>query len=80
MLKEKNEKYYSILDGAGAVFAKLGFYKSTISQIATEAGVADGTIYLYFKNKDDILYQFIRFKTGNVFEKMRKAVSESDGA
>ena len=80
MLKEKNEKYYSILDGAGAVFARLGFYKSTISQIAAEAGVADGTIYLYFKNKDDILYQFIRFKTGIVFEKMRRAVNEGNGA
>lgn len=80
MLKEKSEKYYSILDSAGAVFARQGFYKSTISQIAAEAGIADGTIYLYFKNKDDILYQFMRFKTGNVFEKMRKAVKEGEGA
>jgi TetR/AcrR family fatty acid metabolism transcriptional regulator len=63
-----------MLNAAGAVFARLGFFKSTISQIAAEAGVADGTIYLYFKNKDDILYQFISVKTKLVFEKMRKAV------
>ena len=55
--KNKSEKYNKILSSAGAVFAEYGFYKATISQIATKAGVADGTLYLYFKNKDDILYQ-----------------------
>jgi TetR/AcrR family fatty acid metabolism transcriptional regulator len=78
--KEKSEKYSSILEGAGAVFARLGFYKATISQIAQEAGVADGTIYLYFKNKDDILYQYIQFKTGAFFEKMRSSVDAAEGA
>lgn len=72
--KVKPDKYYSILNAAGAVFARHGFFKSTISQIAAEAGVADGTIYLYFKNKDDILYQFISVRTDGVFEKMRGAV------
>lgn len=78
--KDKTDKYYSILESAGTVFARLGFYKSTISQIASEAGVADGTIYLYFKNKDDILYQFLQFKTTAFFEKMRQAVDKCDSA
>jgi len=77
---DKTDKYYSMLKAAGAVFARQGFYKATISQIAARAGVADGTIYLYFKNKDDILYQFIKFKTRTVFEKMRQAVEKSDNA
>lgn len=80
MQKEKSDKYYAILESAGAVFARLGFYKSTISQIAAEAGVADGTIYLYFKNKDDILYQFLQFKTTVFFAKMRQAVDQSGSA
>lgn len=80
MQKNKSEKYHKILDSAGAVFAELGFYKATISQIAAEAGVADGTLYLYFKNKDDILYQFISFKTESVFEKMNQAVAAGDNA
>lgn len=80
MQKEKTDKYYAILESAGSVFARLGFYKSTISQIAAEAGVADGTIYLYFKNKDDILYQFLQFKTTVFFEKMRQAVDQSETA
>ena len=59
---------------------KLGFHKATISQIAQEAGVADGTIYLYFKNKDDILYQYIQFKTTAFFEKTRIKVDATEGA
>ena len=47
------------MEAAINVFAKQGFYQSTIAQVAKEAGVADGTIYLYFKSKDDILIQFL---------------------
>jgi TetR/AcrR family fatty acid metabolism transcriptional regulator len=49
---------------------------STISQIAKEAKVADGTIYLYFKNKDDILAQFYKFKTKQIFERFRGEVEK----
>jgi TetR/AcrR family fatty acid metabolism transcriptional regulator len=74
---EKNDKYHQILEAAVRVFARQGFHQSTVSQIAKEAGVADGTIYLYFKNKDDILVQFFSFRTQQVFESFREAV---DGA
>lgn len=80
MQKNKSEKYQNILNSAGAVFAEHGFYKATISQIAAQAGVADGTLYLYFKNKDDILYQFIQYKTELVFRKMRSAVEKGKNA
>ena len=49
------EKYQRILDAAVAVFAERGFHSSRVSDIATRADVADGTIYLYFKNKEEIL-------------------------
>jgi TetR/AcrR family fatty acid metabolism transcriptional regulator len=78
--KSKSEKYHKILNSAGAVFAEHGFYKATISQIAARAGVADGTLYLYFKNKDDILYQYLSFKIGLVFEKMNAAVAKGTDA
>ena len=78
--KNKTEKYHKILNSAGAVFAARGFHKATISQIASEAGVADGTLYLYFKNKDDILFQFITFKTQVVFEQMNAAVKSGRNA
>jgi len=78
--KSKSQKYHKILNSAGAVFAEHGFYKATISQIAARAGVADGTLYLYFKNKDDILYQYLSFKTDVVFKKMNAAVTNGTDA
>ncbi|MBW1693549.1 MAG: TetR/AcrR family transcriptional regulator [Deltaproteobacteria bacterium] len=79
LTKEKNnEKYHRILEAAVKVFADQGFFQSTVSQIAKEAGVADGTIYLYFKNKDDILVQFFSYKTKQVFARFREEVDKAD--
>jgi TetR/AcrR family fatty acid metabolism transcriptional regulator len=44
-----------ILQAAVRVFAKKGFYATRVSEVARAAGVADGTIYLYFKSKDQLL-------------------------
>jgi TetR/AcrR family transcriptional regulator, fatty acid metabolism regulator protein len=49
------DKRERILDAAERVFAQRGFFAARVQEIAREAGVADGTIYLYFKNKDDLL-------------------------
>ena len=62
------------------MFAEQGFFQSTISQIARMAQVADGTIYLYFKNKDDILVQFFSYKTAQVFERFRRSVDRAETA
>ncbi|MBW2443608.1 MAG: TetR/AcrR family transcriptional regulator [Deltaproteobacteria bacterium] len=78
--KEKNNKYHLILEAAIKVFARQGFYQSTVAQIAREAGVADGTIYLYFKNKDDILVQFFNYRTKQVFDGFRAAVDQADNS
>ena len=69
-----------ILEAAIKVFARQGFYQSTVAQIAREAGVADGTIYLYFKNKDDILVQFFNYRTKQVFDRFRAAVNQADNS
>jgi TetR/AcrR family fatty acid metabolism transcriptional regulator len=52
---DRAKKRERILRAAVRVFSRSGFYVSRVSQIAKAAGVADGTIYLYFRNKDDIL-------------------------
>jgi TetR/AcrR family fatty acid metabolism transcriptional regulator len=49
------DKSLRIMEAATRVFAKKGFYNATISDVAKVAEVAEGTIYLYFKNKDDLL-------------------------
>ncbi len=74
---EKNNKYHQILEAAVKVFARQGFHQSTVAQIAREARVADGTIYLYFKNKDDILVQFFSFRAKQIFESFRKEVDRA---
>jgi len=50
------DKREAILRAAIKVFASKGFFNSKVADIAGEAGVADGTVYLYFKSKDDILH------------------------
>lgn len=54
-----SDKYKRILDAAIEVIAEKGFFHSRVSEIANRAGVADGTIYLYFKNKDELLMSAI---------------------
>ena len=75
--KNRSSKYHRILEAAVKVFARQGFRQSTISQVAREAGVADGTIYLYFKNKDDILVQFFEYKARQVFGCFRQEVDRA---
>jgi len=77
---EKNHKYHQILEAAVKVFARQGFHQATVAQIAKEAGVADGTIYLYFKNKDDILVQFFSFRAKQVFESFREEVDRAQNS
>lgn len=53
--RRSSDKYDAILRAATKVFARNGFFNSKVADVAGEAGIADGTVYLYFKNKDDIL-------------------------
>src|SRR5512144_3140278 len=50
------DKGAAILRAAIRVFANNGYFNSKVADIASAAGVADGTVYLYFKNKEDILH------------------------
>src|SRR5579859_2577292 len=51
----RGDKRERILDAAVRVFASRGFHATRVSDVASAAGVADGTIYLYFKSKDALL-------------------------
>lgn len=61
-LKRNKPKYKQIIDAAVVVIAENGYHQAQVSKIAKQAGVADGTIYLYFKNKEDILISVFREK------------------
>ena len=51
----EGDKRRRIIDAAVHVFSERGFFNSRVNDVADAAGVAGGTIYLYFKNKDDLL-------------------------
>ncbi|MFZ1729339.1 MAG: TetR/AcrR family transcriptional regulator [Bacteroidota bacterium] len=56
MRTRSGDKERSIANAAVKVFARDGFHGAKISRIAEEAGVATGSVYLYFKNKESILH------------------------
>ena len=70
VMKDEN-KHQKILHAAIKVFSEKGFYNSRVSEIAKEAEVADGTIYLYFKNKDDILISLFEEEFGKFVQNMQ---------
>lgn len=59
-------KYEAILQAAVRVMATSGYHGAQVARIAREAGVADGTVYLYFKNKEDILVSILRETIGQI--------------
>lgn len=73
-------KYKQIIEAAVEVIAENGYHNSQVSKIAKKANVADGTIYLYFKNKEDILVSVFKEKMGLFIEKTIQAISEKNSA
>ncbi len=66
------DKHEAILRAAIRVFAHNGYFNSKVADIASAAGVADGTVYLYFKSKEEILH--------SIFDRsVEKAVAEARG-
>lgn len=72
----QDDKRRRILDAAVVVFARSGFYTSKVADVAREAGVADGTIYLYFKNKEDLLIQVFMDTMDRVLERQHEVLSQ----
>lgn len=79
-LKQKRPKYMQIIDAAVVVIAENGYHQSQVSKIAKQAGVADGTIYLYFKNKEDILISLFKEKMGQFIERMENDIQKKPSA
>ncbi len=75
LLKRNKPKYKQIIDAAVIVIAENGYHQAQVSKIAKQAGVADGTIYLYFKNKEDILISLFREKMGLFVEKTKEVLA-----
>jgi len=79
-MAKRNHKKELIIDAAIQVFAEKGFYLAKVADVARKAGVADGTIYLYFKNKDDILISLFETKMEEILNRFRSIVESGESA
>ncbi|MEK4304982.1 MULTISPECIES: TetR/AcrR family transcriptional regulator [Oceanobacillus] len=79
-MNNQKPKYHQIIEAAVKVIAENGYHGSQVSKIAKEANVADGTIYLYFKNKEHILVSLFEVKMGEFINQIAKAIEENDSA
>src|SRR5690625_7579997 len=79
-MKKNKPKYKQIIEAAVVVIAENGYHNSQVYKIAKKAGVADGTIYLYFKNKEDILVSVFEEKMGQFIDKIVHAIKEQKTA
>ncbi len=74
----RNGKHEAILRAAAKVIAQSGYFNAKVSDIARTAGVADGTVYLYFKNKEDLLTSIFGWAMGEFMTRARRELSEID--
>jgi len=71
-----DERKLQILQCAKKLFSKNGYYETQISDIVDEAGIARGTIYQYFKNKDEIFATLFE----NFYKKWERMISETESS
>jgi TetR/AcrR family fatty acid metabolism transcriptional regulator len=76
--KKTADKRTVILDAALNTFVKRGFTETKVAEIASEAGVAEGTLYNYFQNKEDLLLALFDEKWGGIIEGIRKKINRLD--
>jgi len=69
-----------ILRSAVEVFARTGYFNAKVSEIAREAGVADGTIYLYFQGKEELLLTIFRENTRGYLSELRDELASLERA
>ncbi|OGR06264.1 MAG: TetR family transcriptional regulator [Deltaproteobacteria bacterium RIFOXYD12_FULL_50_9] len=71
-----SDKHQKIIQAAIKVLANKGFFNARISDIAKEAQVADGTIYLYFNNKYDILITLFEEEIGKIIVLVKQLIEK----
>ena len=76
--KRAIDKRAVILDAALRTFVKRGYPKTKVAEIASEAGVAEGTLYNYFPSKEDLLLALFDEKWGGIVEEIKKKIGRLD--
>ena len=78
--RKTGDKRERIMEAAIRSFARKGYHEARIADVAREAGVAAGTIYLYFKNKDNLLISIFEEKVQRFIQEFRRWLSRQENA
>jgi TetR/AcrR family fatty acid metabolism transcriptional regulator len=78
--RRSRDKRDRILKAAVKVFARNGFHATRVSEVAKAAGVADGTIYLYFKSKEELLVSLFEDRVSKLLAFMEESLPKLEGA
>lgn len=78
--RRSGDKRDRILKAAVKVFARSGFHATRVSEVAKAAGVADGTIYLYFKSKEELLFSLFEDRVDKLLSFMREELPKQPDA
>ncbi|MCD8050521.1 MAG: TetR/AcrR family transcriptional regulator [Clostridiales bacterium] len=76
--ENKQNKLQRLMDATFVLFSNRGMARTSISDITAAAGIAKGTFYLYFKDKDDIRDALVSQMTQRLFREAVKGQEESD--
>lgn len=77
-MKETNDKRMMILDAAGELFSKSGYHLTSMKDVADKAGIAVGTIYLYYKTKEDLLDGIYEYASSLLLERIKAELARLD--
>jgi len=75
--REREARRQAILDAAARVFSRKTFYEATLDEIAAEAELAKGTLYNYYKDKQDIFISLVEKRLGEFQERLDEAIASS---
>jgi len=76
MIRTRQDKRSQIVEAAMKVFSREGFHQAKMDQVATEAGVGKGTVYLYFSSKEELLEYIFMTVTRRFLDKIRAIAAE----
>jgi AcrR family transcriptional regulator len=71
---EKIARRNEILEAGLQLFAEKDFHEVTVDEIAERVGLSKGTLYLYFKNKEDLFFSIVQDKTDLLYERLHAAI------
>ncbi|MTI68249.1 MAG: TetR/AcrR family transcriptional regulator [Firmicutes bacterium] len=77
-MPSKEERRKSIIKASLKIFAKSGFHKAKMQDIANEAGIGKGTLYEYFDSKKNLFQEMIKFCINEYKDSLSKALSERE--